>query len=71
MGVFARILRRSKGTETTEVTETGSEPAETQAETETAETEATPSGTAEVVGIPKQQSAEQAADSEAGESART
>jgi hypothetical protein len=84
MGVFARLLRRSKATEEAST-------AEAQADTLTAETEAEvaeeakgssePAGeataeetaeaaTTEDVDIPQQQTAEKAADNEAGEGAR-
>ncbi|WP_405923763.1 hypothetical protein [Streptomyces sp. NBC_00035] len=83
MGVFARLLRRSKTTEEAST-------AEVQADTLTAETEAEVAeeakgssetedeATAETAGaattddveIPKQQTAEKAADNEAGEGAR-
>ncbi|MER5181924.1 hypothetical protein ABT009_26820 [Streptomyces sp. NPDC002896] len=83
MGVFARFLRRSKGTEEASTAEapaelltagSGAEAEEAKGSSE-AETEATPAAdaeknTAESVEIPKQQSAEEAADNEAGEGAR-
>ncbi|MGI5458537.1 hypothetical protein ACQEWB_36290 [Streptomyces sp. CA-249302] len=98
MGVFARLLRRSKATEeastaedragtaTAEpVAEEAAEakgPAEAEGTTAVERTEAEPvAGSSDeatatvsgegVVEIPKQQSAEEAADSEAGEGART
>jgi hypothetical protein len=113
MGVFARLLRRSKATEEASTAETQADirtaeptaeeaaeakgPTDTEAEvtadagteteaedktpvevTGTAEdtdgstaTEAVEDAAADGVGIPKQQSAEEAADHEAGEGART
>ncbi|MFI6333380.1 hypothetical protein [Streptomyces sp. NPDC050535] len=84
MGVFARFLRRSKATEeaSTAEAQAGTLTAETAAgvaeeakgssETE-AEVTAETAGTADTedVEIPKQQTAGMAADSEAGEGART
>jgi hypothetical protein len=84
MGVFARFLRRSKGKEEASTAEAPAESLTAEsatvakeaksAETEAAEAEATAAAdaenTAESVEIPKQQSAEKAADNEAGESAR-
>ncbi|MCH5675316.1 hypothetical protein [Streptomyces gilvus] len=91
MGVFARLLRRSKATEgaSTAAAQDGTPTAQSEAVTEepsaakesaeangpaegertTKETDGDTSG--EGVEIPQQQSAEDAADSEAGESART
>ena len=91
MGVFARLLRRSKATEEASAAETqestpaaqpepaAPEAAEAVESAETAgRTEAEPAadGPVEVTaddgpGIPKQQSVQEAADSEAGEGART
>ncbi|MFD4523470.1 hypothetical protein ACFWP7_05960 [Streptomyces sp. NPDC058470] len=88
MGVFARLLRRSKATEEAstaevqadtvtaeteaEVAEEAKGSSETKTEGEaTAETETAGAATTEDVEIPKQQTAEKAADSEAGEGART
>ncbi|WP_030235351.1 MULTISPECIES: hypothetical protein [unclassified Streptomyces] len=92
MGVFARLLRRSKTTEETPAAEAQAVATKADSEAERApETgEATPAkasdGAAESAGpvaeaaeatetesvdIPKQQSTDQAADNEAGESART
>ncbi|MFJ8016872.1 hypothetical protein [Streptomyces sp. NPDC096339] len=74
MGVFDRLFRRKVEVVTEEVaaeaTTAESGAAEEIEETETgaAEVEAP---AAEAVGIPKQQSAEPAVDSEAGEGART
>ncbi|WP_327361473.1 hypothetical protein [Streptomyces sp. NBC_01296] len=72
MGVFDRLFRR-KGQDATAEVATGDVPAGSEAAV--GETEAEPAATeppaAEAVEIPKQQSAEAAADSEAGESART
>lgn len=90
MGVFARLLGRSKTTEETSTAEEqavavtdGSEAQETEAakgspeadsgagtESTAEETEAMAVPAAEGVEIPKQQSADEAADSEAGEGAR-
>ncbi|MGW1893046.1 hypothetical protein ACWCP6_22805 [Streptomyces sp. NPDC002004] len=79
MGVFARFLRRSKGTEEASTAEaaTAAETVHTEAE-EAKETPGTDAGdagakagaTAEGVEIPKQQRVEEAADNEAGEGAR-
>ncbi|MFE2040944.1 hypothetical protein ACFXAZ_08425 [Streptomyces sp. NPDC059477] len=93
MGVFARLLRRSKATEevaTEEASTTAAPAVEAAAETvvEKAGEAAEPTGSDEVatgepaardaggrttasVEIPKQQSAEQAADNDADEGART
>lgn len=91
MGVFARLLRRSKATEeaSTAAAQDGTptaqseavtvEPAETKesaeanepAEAERTTGEADGGTSGESVEIPQQQSAEEAADSEAGEGART
>ncbi|MCX4988006.1 hypothetical protein OHB05_30210 [Streptomyces sp. NBC_00638] len=82
MGVFARLLRRSKSTEEASPAEveTAVQPDGTEAEVAAEgssdnEGEATAgtagTDTAEDVDIPKQQTAEQAADNEAGEGART
>ncbi|THA31724.1 hypothetical protein E6W17_35260 [Streptomyces sp. A1547] len=72
MGVFDRFFRRKGGDVTAEV---ASEDVTTESEAAVGETEAEPAATeapaAEAVEIPKQQSAEAAADSETGESART
>jgi len=77
MGVFDRILRRSKATEeaSTAEAQAAAQTAEPVAE-EAAEAERPAEGTVEAtateaVDIPKQQSAEEAADNEAGEGART
>ncbi|MDK1346834.1 hypothetical protein QNO09_26705 [Streptomyces sp. 378] len=84
MGVFARLLRRSKATAETPAAEARTDTT-TETETEAAET-AEPKngdGTAEAaepaaeatesegVDIPRQQSTDKAADNEAGEGART
>jgi hypothetical protein len=86
MGVFARLLRRSKATEETPTAEaqaaepaTGAEAAEAEAASGTTKTAQEPAEadagvvtqTSARVGIPKQQSAEEAADNEAGEGAHT
>ncbi|MFE9769207.1 hypothetical protein ACFYPC_32620 [Streptomyces sp. NPDC005808] len=88
MGVFTRLLRRSKATEEASAAQvqadtlTGepeakvAEKAKGSSETgseggATAETETAAAATTEEVEIPEQQTAEKAADSEAGESART
>ncbi|MET7684166.1 hypothetical protein [Streptomyces sp. NPDC005423] len=100
MGVFARLLRRSKATEEGSTAEAQAAPETAEAAAEqvvvgeatvadptgstdgtaakeaedaevAAETEAEGSAGAEAVEIPKQQSAEKAADSGAGEGART
>ncbi|MFI6004725.1 hypothetical protein ACIA98_30690 [Streptomyces sp. NPDC051366] len=72
MGVFDRLFRRKGQDATAEVASgdvtTESKAAEGETEAEPAATEAP---AAEAVEIPKQQSAEAAADSEAGDSART
>lgn len=76
MGIFDRFFRR-KGEDAT--AEVASEDVTTESEAAVGETgtEAEPAGAeaaapaAEAVEIPKQQSAEAAADSEAGEGART
>jgi len=85
MGVFARFLRRSKGKEDASTAEApaesltagseakaeeakGSSEAETKAEAAAAAEDS--KNTAESVEIPKQQSADEAADNEAGEDAR-
>ncbi|MET7384162.1 hypothetical protein [Streptomyces sp. NPDC005385] len=83
MGVFTRLLRRSKATEEASTAEAqapagpagteaevavdaeGSSGSEGEAPAGTAE-----AGTAEEVDIPRQQTADQAADNEAGDSAR-
>ncbi|MER5468490.1 hypothetical protein [Streptomyces sp. NPDC002685] len=83
MGVFARLLRRSKATEeaATAEAQAAAQPADTEAEvaaeandSSEIEGEATAgtaeADTAEDVDIPKQQTADQAADNEAGEGAR-
>jgi hypothetical protein len=88
MGVFARLLRRSKATEEAStaaaqddtptaqsaqseaVAEESAEVKES-AEAAQAKTEADGDTSGEGVEIPQQQSAEEAADSEAGEGART
>ncbi|GAA3376474.1 hypothetical protein GCM10020367_48290 [Streptomyces sannanensis] len=71
MGVFERFRRKSKeaATASTEETPTATRTAEpmVQAPPDDSTPEA---GTAEGVEIPKQQSAEEAADNEAGEGAR-
>lgn len=82
MGVFARLLRRSKATEEASTAEVRAPagPAGTEAEvavdakgssgTEGGATAGTAeAGTTEDVDIPRQQTADQAADNEAGESA--
>ncbi|MFG3170223.1 hypothetical protein [Streptomyces sp. NPDC048200] len=82
MGVFARLLRRSKATEEASAAETQAPagPAGTEAEVAVdtkgssgtgggATAGTVESGTTEDVDIPRQQTADQAADSEAGESA--
>ncbi|MGW5662639.1 hypothetical protein ACWEWG_21465 [Streptomyces sp. NPDC003758] len=90
MGVFARLLRRSRTTEedrsaaaeaaqAVEAAEVGAADEVEEADAGAAEPDGKPEGaphkSAEAaddgVGIPKQQSAEKAADSEAGEGART
>lgn len=92
MGVFARLLRRSKATEDASAaeprtdTESGGSGAEepvvtavTEADSGTVATEAGapeggeagPAGAAGATEIPKQQSADEAADNEAGDGART
>ncbi|WP_405868798.1 MULTISPECIES: hypothetical protein [unclassified Streptomyces] len=90
MGVFARLLRRSKPTEEASTAEAqadtptaepaveeaaaeakGSAEAEERTEVEPVEPEAVEAASGDGVEIPKQQSAEEAADSEAGEDART
>ena len=93
MGVFARLLRRSKATEETSTaaaqadTPTAEpaadeaaevkEPAEAKAEdadrsaAQPTEAESVEADTDDGVEIPKQQSADEVADSEAGEGART
>ena len=82
MGVFTRLLRRSKATEEASPAEveTAAQPDGTEAEpaaegSSENEGEATAgtagTDTAEDVDIPKQQTAEQAADNDAGEGART
>ncbi|MFG3246155.1 hypothetical protein [Streptomyces sp. NPDC048187] len=94
MGVFARLLRRSKGTEEASAAEARTDTPNTEgaAEASTAETEAAETadagsrdtaedgeaagsaaegGDPESVGIPKQQSAEEAVDNEADKGART
>ncbi|WP_371668750.1 hypothetical protein OG985_14425 [Streptomyces sp. NBC_00289] len=84
MGVFARLLRRSKATEETQGAEARAESAPAAEEGTAEEQKPSETGTAEQsavsetdeaggdgVDIPKQQSAEEVADSEAGESART
>lgn len=80
MGVFSRFRRKSSSTSTEEAaTDTltaesadAAETAEVKSEEEAAEAKAedTVDEAAEGVDIPKQQSAEKAADSEAGEGAR-
>ncbi|AZQ37881.1 hypothetical protein EJ357_34140 [Streptomyces cyaneochromogenes] len=89
MGVFARLLRRSKATEEASTAEVqadtptaepaAEEAAEAKGSTETkAEDAAQPAAAQSTeadgddgVEIPKQQSSDEAADSEAGEGART
>ncbi|MFF2572741.1 gliding motility protein [Streptomyces sp. NPDC058084] len=78
MSVFALFRRKSKeeasGTETvTEEAEAAADALEVLASSEAGEpaVEAAGAAPAEVVEIPKQQSAEEAADREAGESARS
>ncbi|MFE1411437.1 hypothetical protein ACIGFK_31090 [Streptomyces sp. NPDC085524] len=74
MGVFDRLFRR-KGAVVTEEVAAEAATAESGAAEETEETEAGAAAAeapaAEAVEIPKQQSAEPAVDSEAGEGART
>ncbi|MGW7265614.1 hypothetical protein [Streptomyces sp. NPDC054842] len=84
MGVFARLLRRSKAAEeaSTAEAEAGTVTAATDAEApdeakgrpgtegEAAAEESSEAGASDGVDIPKQQSADEAADSEAGEGAR-
>ncbi|MFJ3224085.1 hypothetical protein ACIPJS_12020 [Streptomyces sp. NPDC086783] len=84
MGVFARLLRRSKAAEeaSTAEAETGAVTAGTDAETpdeakgshgtesEAATEESSEATASDGVDIPKQQSADEAADSEAGDGAR-
>jgi hypothetical protein len=84
MGVFARLLRRSKAAEeaSTAEAETGAVTAGTDAETpdgakgshgtesEAATEESSEAAAPDGVDIPKQQSADEAADSEAGDGAR-
>ncbi|MFF7309457.1 hypothetical protein [Streptomyces sp. NPDC008137] len=86
MGVFARLLRRSKATPEAPAAEAQSDTAKAGSEaeeaaespeakgadgaTETAEASAE-AGEGEGVDIPKQQSTDKAADNEAGEGART
>ncbi|MEU0785317.1 hypothetical protein ABZ341_27520 [Streptomyces sp. NPDC006173] len=83
MGVFTRLLRRSKATEEASTAEAQAPagPAGTEAEvavdaegssgSEGGATAATAeAGTAEDVDIPRQQTADQAADNEAGDGAR-
>ncbi|MEY9994812.1 hypothetical protein ABIE67_006844 [Streptomyces sp. V4I8] len=86
MGVFARIFRRSKATEEASTVEAQAdtptaepateEAAEAKGSAETKTEDAAEPSAAEPdaddgVEIPKQQSADEAADSEAGEGART
>ncbi|MFH8700834.1 hypothetical protein [Streptomyces chartreusis] len=85
MGVFARLFRRSKATEEASTVEVQADtPTAEQAAEETAEvkgsaeeaaqpsaSESAPADGDDGVEIPKQQSADEAADSEAGEGART
>ncbi|MEU9136719.1 hypothetical protein AB0D33_12250 [Streptomyces sp. NPDC048404] len=73
MGVFERLLRRSKATEEAPAVE-AREAVETEGSSgdeggETAETAET--AAAEDVGIPRQQTPEEAADNEAGKGSRT
>ncbi|MFD5102761.1 hypothetical protein [Streptomyces albidochromogenes] len=80
MGVFARFSRKSKGAAeaSTEEAKAATGTADTPEETAAREpeggtgkaTEASDAGAAENVEIPKQQSADEAADNGAGESAR-
>ncbi|MEU8792083.1 hypothetical protein [Streptomyces sp. NPDC048643] len=83
MGVFARLLRRSKATEEASTAEAQAPAGPVGAEAKVAvdaegssgsaggATAGTAeAGTAEDVDIPRQQTADQAADNEAGESAR-
>ncbi|MEU1481178.1 hypothetical protein [Streptomyces sp. NPDC005760] len=87
MGVFARLLRRSKATEEASTAETqadvptaesaaeeaaeAKEPTDAEGADGSTATEAVEDAAAEGVEIPKQQSAEAAADHEAGDGART
>ncbi|MGW0365143.1 hypothetical protein [Streptomyces sp. NPDC002990] len=77
MGVFDRFFRRKDEASTAEVAAEAltAEPATAEKAAEKAAAEAEPVGAeapaADAVEIPKQQSAEVAADSEAGEGART
>ncbi|MET8753326.1 hypothetical protein ACFXPI_06250 [Streptomyces sp. NPDC059104] len=75
MGVFSRFRRRKDETSAdSAAAEAVTEPAEPEAEVAEeakAEPSATEAPAAEAVEIPKQQSVEAAADSEAGEGART
>ncbi|MCJ1681082.1 gliding motility protein [Streptomyces sp. APSN-46.1] len=68
MGVFGRFFGRKNEASTEEVAAENSTAASEEKEAGTAEAE---SPVAEAVEIPKQQSAEVAADSETGEGART
>ncbi|MBT2404298.1 MULTISPECIES: gliding motility protein [unclassified Streptomyces] len=68
MGVFGRFFGRKDEASTEEVAAENLTAASEETEAETAEAEAP---AAEAVEIPKQQSAEVAADSETGEGART
>lgn len=71
MGVFSRFRRRKDEAATEEVAaEAVTAESESAAEEAGAEPSAAEAAAAEAVEIPKQQSAEAAADSEAGEGAR-
>ncbi|GAA5026367.1 hypothetical protein [Streptomyces siamensis] len=84
MGVFARLLRKAKATEEASTAEVQTGPCGADAEAETAEEAKAPSETGgpataektaataaeEDVEIPQQQTADKAADNEAGEGAR-
>lgn len=72
MGVFSRFRRRKdEAPADSAAAEAVTEPAEASDEEAASEPSATEAPAAEAVEIPKQQSAEAAADSEAGEGART
>lgn len=68
MGVFGRFFRRKDEVATAEA---ATEDVTTESEVAEAEPTAAQAPAAEAVEIPKQQSAEAAADSETGEGART
>ncbi|MCX4696650.1 gliding motility protein [Streptomyces sp. NBC_01408] len=71
MGVFDRFFRRKDEVATEEVAAEGLTAESAAAEAAEAEPVAAEAPVAEAVEIPKQQSAEVAADSETGEGART